>query len=231
MRALTLYRANGSCALVPHCLLTELGVHFNAILMRFGPQGVEAVDGSISHAEYLAIHPNGYVPALATDGEIITEMPAVLTYISALAPRRNLLGDGPLHHAKVIEWTAWLSGSLHGIGFGMRFRPQRFTENVKLHSEVRRRGHDFIETCFTRIERRLQGRVFPVGEAETVVDYNLIIFWHWGLEIGFRMHELFPSYGMLVGRMELKRSVQQVVKMEGLQLSFQKPMEFGHGVT
>lgn len=69
-----------------------------------------AADGNLSHEEYLIINPTRYVPAIVvgTGGEAttITEMPAVLNYISSLAPHLKLLGDGPLEQAKVAEWTA-----------------------------------------------------------------------------------------------------------------------------
>lgn len=223
MPELTLYRANGSCALGPHCLLTELGVPFKTILMKFGPDGVEAADGSISHQEYLSIHPAGYVPALMVDGEVITEMPAVLNYISSLAPDKNLSGEDAFQRAKVVEWTAWLSGSLHAVAYGMRFRPGRFTDNLDLYPEVRQKGEDYVEKAYARINERLRGRVFAVGSADTVVDYNLVIFWHWGQEIGLQMHERFPNYGALVERMESKESVAKVINTEGMRLAFSKP--------
>lgn len=116
MSKLILYGADGSCALVPHMLLRELDVHFNRVRMHSGSDGLlEAADGSLSHTEYLKIHPSGYVPALSVDGFIITEMPAILHYIASLAPERELLGSKLMEKLRVEEWMTWLSGTLHGF--------------------------------------------------------------------------------------------------------------------
>lgn len=221
MPALTLYRANGACSFVPHALLKELSVPFTSVLLKRGSDGLEAADGDFTNAEYRqTIHPYGYVPALKMDDAVITEMPAILTYIASLQAEKNLAGSGGLQRAKVVEWMAWLSGSLHGVGFGMRFRPGRFADDMSLHPAIRQRGKDFVGACFARIDYALTGKTFAVGAAETIVDYNLIIFWYWGIEIGFQMLEQFPNYGQLVRRMELKDSVREVAEIEGMELSY-----------
>lgn len=112
----------------PHSILLHYDIPFTQIPMCPSSDRVStgnryvAADGSLSHEEYLVINPTGYVPAIVvgTGGEAttITEMPAVLSYISSLAPHLKLLGEGPLEQAKVAEWTAWLSGTLHSGGFG-----------------------------------------------------------------------------------------------------------------
>ncbi|KAK1766012.1 glutathione S-transferase [Phialemonium atrogriseum] len=205
MPTITFYRANRACP-SPHT-----------------PDGVESADGSITRAAYLSIHPSGFVPALDVDGEIITELPAVLNYIVSLAPPSaaagTLLGADDLGRARVAEWLAWLSGSLHGQGFGMLWRAGRFTDDEGAHEGVRTKGREFIDGCFRRIEERLRGREFAVGEGLTVVDFNLYVFWTWGIEIGVQMAELYPSYADLMRRVESIEAVRTVVKTEGLKLT------------
>ncbi|GJN85507.1 hypothetical protein PLIIFM63780_009074 [Purpureocillium lilacinum] len=221
MPQLTLYRANGACSFVPHAILEELGIDFTTVLLKRGPDGFDAADGSLTNAEYRnTIHHMGYVPALRVNNEdIVTEMPAILTLISSLAPERGLSGDSLVQRAKVLEWLAWLSGSLHGMGFGMRFRPARFTNDENLHETVRERGKSLVDAGFSRIDKLLDGKVFPVGEKETVVDYNLVIFWYWGREIGLSLDK-FPRYAGLIKRMEAKESIKRVAAIEEKKLYF-----------
>ncbi|KAK4093838.1 hypothetical protein Purlil1_2172 [Purpureocillium lilacinum] len=221
MPQLTLYRANGACSFVPHAILEELGIDFTTVLLKRGPDGFDAADGSLTNTEYRkTIHHMGYVPALRVNNEdIITEMPAILTLISSLAPERGLSGDSLVQRAKVLEWLAWLSGSLHGMGFGMRFRPARFTNDENLHETVRERGKSLVDAGFSRIDKLLDGKVFPVGEKETVVDYNLVIFWYWGREIGLSLDK-FPRYAGLIKRMEAKESIKRVAAIEEKKLYF-----------
>lgn len=210
MAELTLYHAKHACSTVVHCLLEDLGLPFKLVHMRMGATGIESVDGTINREQYLKIHHLGYVPCLVANGEAITEMPAILTYIANLAPEKLLLGDNSLQQAWVLGWTAWLAGSLHGRGFGALFRPGRYAEDESFHPPITARGLDFVKECYASIDQRLKGREFPVGDHETVVDFNLIIFFLWGLEQKLDMAKLYPEYGKLFARMLKKEVVNRV---------------------
>jgi glutathione S-transferase len=171
------------------------------------------------------VNPSGYVPALKVDEKILTEMPALLTYIPTLRASMNggrLLGADDLQRANVIQWLAWLSGTLHGRAFGMAFRPGRFTDDAAQHEAVRQKGRRTAEECYGGIEKYLHGRDFFVGDTVTVVDFNAMVFWRWGLEIGVPMYEKYPMYTALVRRMEGLESVQAAAAAEGLRMFFSK---------
>lgn len=221
MARLTLYRVDKMCSFIPHCLLTELGIPFKAVVMKPGPEGFEAADGSLSHADYLKIHPNGLVPALGVDDQVITEMPAVLTYIASLAPEKSLLGDDIFQRGKSAEWMAWLSGSLHSTAFRMTFRPYKFTDDEAGYAKIREKGQALVQEYFETIDNRLKGKTYPLGDHETVVDFNLVVFWYWAREIGIPVAQKFPNYGELIKRMESKESVRSVAQIEGVKLAFE----------
>lgn len=170
---LTLYRANGACSLVPHILLHELDIPFSTISMTFGPDGLQGADGTLSHGEYLKINPSGFVPALQIeDEEVLTENPAILTYIASLAPQRPVFGKDRSETAKVYRWLCWLSGTLHGNGYAMILRPARFTNDTSAYAGVVAQGRRKIEDCYERIERHLKSE-YVVGDGFTVADLNL----------------------------------------------------------
>ncbi|QSS58238.1 hypothetical protein I7I51_07661, partial [Histoplasma capsulatum] len=63
----------GSCSLAPHILLRELGLDVETIhVTDLSPSGLGA------------INPKRRVPVLSIDGEIITEVPAILTAFAQL---------------------------------------------------------------------------------------------------------------------------------------------------
>ncbi|KAF2159453.1 hypothetical protein M409DRAFT_30071 [Zasmidium cellare ATCC 36951] len=216
---LTLYRRNGSCSMVSHILLTELAIPFTSIQMAPGPHGYEAADKSFTHAEYVRdMHPSGYVPALSVDGEVITENPAILRYIANLAPDRKLLGATAMQNAKVDEWLNWLSGSLHGNGFGAYWRPARFSADEGAHISIQAKGFQNVLSCFDRIDQRVDGE-HAVGEELTVVDVYLHTFYRWGHMIGVDMGQ-YPRYGGVARKVEKLESVKRIMAEEGEKLLF-----------
>jgi glutathione S-transferase len=92
------------------------------------PHQLEKVDLAVKKteggADYAAINPKGYVPALALDdGRVLTEVSAVVQYVadaapgSALAPR-----PGTPERYKLLEWLGFIATELHK-GFGPLWRP------------------------------------------------------------------------------------------------------------
>lgn len=224
-KQLILYRKDGSCSLVPHALLNELDIPFSSAVLKFENGQMSAADGSFTNAEYKKVHPRGFVPALNVDGEIITEMPAILTYISELAPNRNSLGSTPSERAKAYEWMTWLSGTLHGTGYGALWRPMRFTDDDSegVHSAITEKGFRTIVYCHERIEDSLEGP-HAVGDRFTAVDLNLYNFWRWGaLRVGLQpneMREKYPRFAKLAKAVEEMQSVRKTLKVENLQRAF-----------
>ncbi|KAF5637308.1 glutathione S-transferase [Fusarium tjaetaba] len=219
-RNLTLYRANGTCSLIPHAILRHYKIPFIAIELEFGPNGLERVDGSSSNAEHRSLHPRIYVPALLIDKEFITEMPAVLSFISSLIPEENLFGIGPIQQAKVLEWLVFLSGRLHGLGYGAWLRPGRFSDDVTAHDKIRANGRDVIHESFKRIDEGLENRDFIVGDALTVVDFNVYIFARWAHEVGIDLEKEYSHYYEHVRKIERMEGVRKAVGSEELEFAF-----------
>ncbi|SPJ74455.1 related to glutathione S-transferase GST-6.0 [Fusarium torulosum] len=220
MPKLTLYRSNGACSLVPHALLRHFKVPFNAVRLKFGPDGLEAADGSFTNAQYRSIHPRGYVPALTVDNEVITEMPAILTFIASLIPNENLLGITPIQRAKVLEWLVVLSGTLHGIGYGAFLRPGRFSDDTAHHDAIQAKGARVVRECFQRIDDQLKGHEFMVGQALTVVDLNTYVFARWAHEADIDVKTEYTHYYQHLQRTEKLDGVKEAVEAEGLKLAF-----------
>lgn len=205
--------------MVSHILLTELDVPFTAIQMAPGADGYEAADKSFTHAEYVRdVHPAGYVPALSIDGEVVTENPAILKYIAGLAPERQLVGSTAMQKARVDEWLNWLSGSLHGAGFGAFWRPARFVDDEKVFEGIQTKGYKTILACFERIDNRVEGR-HAVGNGLTVVDVYLHTFYRWGHLIGIDMGQ-YPRYREVARQVEKLESVKKIMAVEGQELVF-----------
>ncbi|KAM0417229.1 hypothetical protein ACHAPT_012740 [Fusarium lateritium] len=217
---LTLYLANVSCAFVPHSVLLHFNIPVNVFLMKFGPNGVEAADGSMSNAEYRRINPLGFVPALDADGEVITEIPAILNYIDTLKPEANLFSDSDLGRVRVAEWLNFLSARAHAVGFSMTFLPGRYIDDTEQFDKTRQKGRKNIRECLEHIDNKLEERTFAVGNALTAADFYLYIFARWAKEMGFDMEKDFPHYAAFARRTERLEGVQEAAKRQELVLRY-----------
>ncbi|KAK0635852.1 hypothetical protein B0T17DRAFT_612663 [Bombardia bombarda] len=237
---LTLYLASGSCALAPHILLRELAIPFTPFFMRLnikGGSGYEAEDGSFSAEEYKkTVHHSGYVPALKVvieatgEEDIITEMPAILTYIASLAPSperaARLLGATPIARAKTISWLAWLSSTLHGQAYASIWKPKRFVDQAGADVEaiVAQVGRKTVIECYRQMEAALErdGGEFFIGGGEGqpgLVDICAYLFYRWGVKQKFEMGQ-FVRYEKVAQAVEARESASGAVEREGGKLVF-----------
>ncbi|KAJ9607372.1 hypothetical protein H2200_008445 [Cladophialophora chaetospira] len=194
-----------ACSFAPHALLLEAGLDFQMIPLELGKYT----------AEFMTLNPKGRVPVLAMDDEVITEMPAILTAISSLVPERQLMGRTTLETIRAYEWINYLSGTLHGQGYGARFRPDRYIHDPALHPQVRQRGLETIKECFAFIESKLReaGTAYLVGDGFTAVDPFLFVLYRWGVQEKLDMHSDYPYLEAWANRLLERKCVVDALKV------------------
>ncbi|ATZ46572.1 Bcgst22 [Botrytis cinerea B05.10] len=201
------YWAPGACSLCPHVLLFETGVSFKSIANLITKETVEFTEN------FSFINPKMRVPVLSLEGEIITEVPAIATAISSLAPELHLLGGTTMETIKVYEWMNWLSGTLHAHAFGGLLRPERLSDEKEALPGIEKKGMRNAQNCFDMIEGKLNG-FYAVGGAFTVVDSYLFVFYRWGEGYGLNMKSVYPKYTALVENLVNRPSMQKVLELE-----------------
>lgn len=88
----TLYFSPGSCSLVVHCLLEELGVPFE----------LKRVDANAKD-DYRKLNPKGKVPAIAGPDGVLTECVAIVTLATEIHPVFNRY-----FFMVMARWGRWL---------------------------------------------------------------------------------------------------------------------------
>ncbi|MGQ0741512.1 MAG: glutathione S-transferase family protein [Alphaproteobacteria bacterium] len=208
--AWTFYYSPGAASLSSHIALEEAGAQYE-------PRVIKLSENEQRKPEYLAINPRGRVPALALeDGTVITEASAVLLYIAQQSPQAKLWPQDPLHQAQVLEWLGFLASQVH-IYFQQVRRPMRFAgQNPDVFPKVKTAGMANLRTAYEDMEKRLSGRQFAVGDALTIADLHLFVFFNWGRGAGFVAPAATPNLmrcGLAVG---LRPAVERVAAMEGI---------------
>lgn len=185
---LTLWYSPQACSIAPHILLIEAELDFQLVLAK-----VDMAEDERFTEEFKALNPKKRVPVLKMNDEIITEVPAIATAISSLAPDRKFLGQTTLDTIRVYEWFNYLGGVVHGQAYGGLYRPERLVDEPKLHSAVRDKAVKNLEQSFALIESKMRasGTTYAVGNSFTAVDAYLFVLYRWagafisGLKVDF----------------------------------------------
>ena len=154
-----------TCARVTMTALEEIGLPFAA-------KRVDLAKAEHKSPEYLAINPNGEVPALQIDGHTLTQNPAILHYLDRAFPSGGLLPDaGPsVALNEPLQDLMWCASTLHILRRQV-LNPGRFTTTGM--ENVRAKGLDGWKLVLLRIEKRLGGRQWWYGDTWSIVDVYL----------------------------------------------------------
>ena len=103
---LTLYAATGSCSRASHIALEEAALDYR-------PRFVDFAKADQTRPDFLAVNPKGRVPALVSDRGVLTEGPAILAYVAALAPEARLAPTDPFDFARMQAFNLYLASTIH----------------------------------------------------------------------------------------------------------------------
>lgn len=205
-----LYYSPGACSMAVHIALEELGARFELEL-------VSTQHGDTQRPAYLAVNPKGRVPALGIPGEpkVLTEVPAILLYLART--HTGLLPQDALGQARCLEWLAWLTGWVHGVGYGGLWRPGRFVGDEEVYPAVQANGRRVVQEAYLRIEQQLAAAgPWALPQGYSIVDPFLLVLYRWGNRIELSMRDDYPTWSALTARMLERPAVQKVLQREGL---------------
>lgn len=198
-----LYFAPGACSLSPHIVLHELGIGFDREKVNLADKKTE------SGADYRAVNPKGYVPALQLDnGDVLTEAAAVVQYLADQHPDKRLAPPaGTLERYHLMEWLNFIATELHK-GFSPLFKPGT-------PEETKKAALDNISARLEFINQKLQGKDYLTGDRFGVADAYLftILRWATSKKIDFSRWPQLQAYFERVGA---RPAVHAALLAEGL---------------
>ena len=212
-KPLKLYYSPGACSLVPHIALEEAGATFEALR-------IPIAEGGHLTPEYLAVNPHARLPALGTDGGVITENIAVLNFLGdKFGAEGSVPREDPYAAARCNELLGWFSSSVH-IAFAQVWRGIRFTDDQALWPGLEKGGRKVLARQFDEIDSLCTDEWLVRGQF-TAADSYALTFLRWARRIGFEI-ELYPNWVALVGRVLERPPVRRALDLEGLRVE-----EFG----
>ena len=169
---LKLYYARNTCALASHIALAEAGADHELVYVDF------ALDAQRS-AEYLALNPKGRVPALVTDRGVLTETPAILTFVAQSYPEAELAPfDDSFQLAQVQEFNSYLCSTVH-VAHAHRMRGHRWVDEPEAILAMQRKVPQSVSECFRLIERHMLREPWVMGSRYGICDMYLFTLAQW----------------------------------------------------
>ena len=216
--SLQLYYAPGACSFIPHVLLETTGTAFE-------PTMVKLHKGEQQSAEYKAINPRGQVPVLVHDGQVVTQILAIIGYLNDLFPEMGYLPREPLARAKVMETLAWMNNTVHPT-FTHIFMPQKFTNNTAVHGDLRSHSTELYRGLLGELQALVQraeaaGQPWLGGDKFGPLDAYTLTLTRWGSLAGINPED-YPALWAFVQRVAVQPGVARVIERERLQLNLYK---------
>ena len=199
-----LYYIPFACSQAIHILLQELNMSYQ--LVAVDPATKVAADGE----NYLDINPNGYVPALVTDnGDIISEVPAVMQYLVGISPDSALAVDRELIAiTRLQSLLNFLSSELHKA-----FVPYWYQS--ELSGKEREEAYLKLAKRMKYIETLLADeRKFLLGDDYSIADIYAFVLISWCSFHDINL-DAWPNVANFYKRLASRSSVNHVVTLEG----------------
>ena len=199
-----LFYAPGACSLSPHIVLREVGAEFALDRVDLATKTTQA------GADFRAINPKGYVPALQLDdGAVLTEGAAIVQYLADAYPEAKLAPPpGTLDRARVHEHLNFTASELH-----KSFSPLFSTT---ASDDAKQAAPAAIADRLDQLERHFaDGRAYLLGDDYTVADAYLFVIAGWANHTGIGL-DTWPNLKAFVGRIAARDAVKAALTAEGL---------------
>ena len=203
-----LYYSPGACSLGIHVLLEEIGKPYDLQKLNFQEQ-------EQYKPEFTKINPKSKVPTLVRDdGSVLTEFPAIATWLARKNPDKGLVPSDPDTEARVLEALDYIVATMHMQGFSRMFRPGNYAPTEADHDKVKARGKEIFENGLKLIDKALAGKQFLGGDKLSVADAALFYVSFWAA--GRMKMTLPPNVAAHYARMKQRPAVQRALEQEGL---------------
>ena len=199
MAELTLYHAVPSRSATVRWMLEEVGEPYDVHLLKLS-------DGDQQKPEYLAVNPQGKVPALKHKGVVITEVAAICAYLADAFPQAKLaIPIGDTRRGVYFQW----------LFFGPSCMEPAITDRAFPRKEMPRGaavGYRDADALADILAKAVEKGPYLMGEQFTAADVVVGSGIRWGT-----MFKLFPdrdTFKPYVARLAQRPAVQRAEALD-----------------
>jgi len=205
-----LYYGTGSCSLLVHMVLEEIGATFESVK-------VDLAAGEQRGEAYRAINAKGKVPALVTPEGTLTECVAIVEWLldrhgdNALLPK-----PGTWARAKTMEQVATLATEVHPL-FNRFFHEGDFSDEKPVQAAVKSHGARKISAWFAQQDASLAGDWWSGAREPVLSDLYFAVIARWGRWLDPPATRL-PNIEAFLNRLATRPAVSRALAREGITL-------------
>jgi GST-like protein len=172
---------------------------------------IDTCKGEQFDPAFLAVNPNGKVPAIDDDGVIVFDSNAILLYL-AEKTGKFLPPQTPTNRGQLLSWLMFAATGV-GPYSGQAVHFKHFAPGSATY------GHDRYQfeahRHFSVLDDRLANHRYVVGETYTIVDMNV---WGWARIIPFVLGDdawaMFPNLKRLIDEIAARPAAQRAAALK-----------------
>ena len=214
---LQLHYYPSTASMIPHLLLQEMGIPFELVLVD------RTVDAHKAPA-YLALNPNGLLPALCDGDLVLYETAAICLHLCDSHPQHGMApAVGTVQRAHFYKWLMWLTNTLQTALIAY-FYPERWVDegNADGVAQVRAHAQRKIDGLLDQLDTELARRGGPwfMGDGFTALDPYVFTLCRWTRNFSARPARSLPHLGPYLQRVLVRPATQRVMAAEQLSAPF-----------
>jgi GST-like protein len=186
---------------------------------------VDTRKGEQFKPEFLAVNPNGKVPAIDDDGVFVFDSNAILLYL-AEKTGKFLPPNTPKNRAQLLSWLMFVASGL-GPYSGQAVHFKQAAPKDKDLEYARNRYQFEAERHYTILNDHLANSRYMVGDAYTIVDMAL---WGWArlgaFVLGEEAFAKFPNVKRLVDEISARPAATRAIALKD-KFAFKTEMDDG----
>jgi glutathione S-transferase len=143
----------------------ELGLDYEHVTIETGPAGARQPD-------YLAVNPNGRLPAIDDDGFILWESLAINLYLAQKHATGTMYPANIEGQAKAAQWSLWAANEIERATNVWSFHAERLPPGER-DPKIATAALDLLAAPFRVLDHTLAARHYLLGDDFTVADLNV----------------------------------------------------------
>lgn len=206
--SIVLYGSPSTASLVVHWLLIELGIEHEVRMLDFGR-------GEQTSPDYLAINPQGRVPTLVIDDQVLTESTAIAMQLADLYPDADLApAVGTPARGDYYRWMAFCAYTLMPA-YRAWFYPHEPAGPAQVE-RVKASAAQVLERAWQQVADHLAaGGPYLLGERRSAADFVLTMLMRWSRNMP-APSDRWPALAAHAARMKALPSFAEVYRREGI---------------